>query len=123
MPPPPSPASGSTPPPASATLIIGITYPFPDASLSISADDEVLYSHALQAETKKRFGLFQTVQGHESATVRVRSGQHQLHVHVHSSAPAYDDLKTISSTFARQDTKTLEISFHGHQKDMRLDLR
>ena len=50
-----SPAPSTAPPPSvSATLIIGITYPFSDASLSVSADNSIVYSSALKAETKKR---------------------------------------------------------------------
>jgi hypothetical protein len=42
---------------------------------------------------------------------------------VQSSAAAYDELKTVAIELGQGQTRTLQISFHGHHKDMHLDLR
>jgi eukaryotic-like serine/threonine-protein kinase len=106
---------------ATSTLVIGINYPFQDGTVSVQSDSRVIYTHALRGEPKKHLGMFKTVQGRDSGTVHLSSGEHQLRVHVQSDA--YDDMKTVALNLSQGQTKTLQISFHGHQKDMRLDLR
>jgi serine/threonine protein kinase len=108
---------------AASTLVIGIDYPFTDGNVSISSDTRVLYSHPLKGETTKRLGLFQKVQGHDSGSVHLPTGEHQLRVRVQSKADGYDQLKTVSLDMARGETRTLDITFHGRQKLMRLDVR
>ena len=108
---------------AVSTLVIGIDYPFTDGNVSISTDTRVLYEHPLKGETTKRLGLFQKVQGHDSGSVHLPTGEHQLRVRVQSKADGYDQLKTVSLDMARGETRTLAISFHGKQKLMRLDVR
>lgn len=105
------------------TLVIGIDYPFTDGCVSISSEAKVLYSHSLKGDTTKRLGLFQKVEGHDSGSVHLTTGEHQLSVHVQSKADGYDQLKTVSLDMASGETRTLAISFHGRQKLMRLDLR
>lgn len=106
-----------------STLVIGINYPFEDGTVSVLSDSRVVYTHSLKGESKKRLGVFRTVEGRDSATVRLASGEHQLHVHVQSAAGSFDELKTVAVNLERGQTRTLQISFHGHQKDMRLDFR
>ena len=105
------------------TLVIGIDYPFTDGSVSISSETRVLYIHSLKGDTTKRLGLFQKVEGHDSGSVHLTTGEHQLRVHVQSKADGYDQMKTVSLDMARGETRTLAISFKGRQKLMRLDLR
>jgi len=104
-------------------LVIGIDYPFTDASISISSETKVLYTHSLKGDATKRLGLFQKVEGHDSGSVHLTAGEHQLSVHVQSKADGYDQVKTVSLDMASGETRTLAISFHGRQKSMRLDLR
>jgi serine/threonine-protein kinase len=106
---------------ATSTLVIGINYPFQEGTVSVQSDSRVIYTHSLKGEAKKRLGVFKTVEGRDSGTVHLSSGEHQLRVHVQSNA--YDDMKTVAINLPQGQTKTLQISFHGHQKDMRLDLR
>jgi serine/threonine-protein kinase len=112
-------------PPTSArdsTLLIGIDHQFSDGSISIWSDDGLLYSHSLRNEGKKHLVLFHA-QAHESSVVRLISGQHRLRVHVQSSAHDYDEVKAISGTFSRGQKRMLQISFHGKENDMHLELR
>jgi eukaryotic-like serine/threonine-protein kinase len=106
-----------------ATLLIGIDYPFEDGTVSVLSDSRVVYSQALKGESKKRLGLFRTVEGRDLGTIHLGTGEHQLGVHVQSSAAAYDELKTVAIEVGQGQTRTLQISFHGHHKDMHLDLR
>jgi eukaryotic-like serine/threonine-protein kinase len=105
------------------TLVIGIDYPFTDGSVSISSETRVLYSHSLKGDTTKRLGLFQKVEGHDSGSVHLTTGEHQLSVHVQSKGDGYDQMKTVSLDMVRGETRTLAISFRGRQRVMRLDLR
>jgi serine/threonine protein kinase len=106
----------------SSTLVIGITYPFEDCSLSVFDDSHTLYAHSLKAEATKRLGLFRKVEGHALGTVRVPAGEHQLRVRVESKTAAYDQVKVVAANFSRGEPQSLQISFHGRQKEMRLDL-
>lgn len=106
-----------------STLLIGIDYPFEDGTVSVLSDARVVYSHALKGDAKKRLGLFRTVEGRDSGTIHLATGEHQLGVHVQSSAAAYDEMKTVAIELGQGQTRTLQISFHGHHKDMHLDLR
>jgi hypothetical protein len=103
--------------------VIGITYPFTDGNVSVSSDTRVLFTHPLKGETSKRLGLFQKVQGHETGSVHLPVGAHQLSVHVQSKADGYDQLKTLSVDMERGETRTLQISFRGHQKSLFVELR
>ena len=107
----------------SSTLLIGIDYPFEDGTVSVLSDSRVVYSHALKGDAKKRLGLFHTVQGRDLGTIQLSTGEHQLGVHVQSNGAAYDELKTVPIELGKGETRTLQISFHGHHKDMHLDLR
>lgn len=106
-----------------STLLIGIDFPFEDGTVSVLSDSRIVYSHALKGDAKKRLGLFRTVEGRDSGTIHLTTGEHQLGVHVQSSAAAYDELKTVAIELGQGQTRTLQISFHGHHKDMHLDLR
>ena len=106
-----------------STLLIGIEHHFSDGSISVWSDDGLLYSHSLKSESKKHLVLFRTAQGRESSTVRLLAGQHRLRVHVQSNLEDYDELKTISGNFTHGQQRALQITFHGKQNDMHLELR
>jgi hypothetical protein len=108
---------------ADSTLLIGIEHHFSDGSISVWSDDGLLYSHSLKSESKKHLVLFRTAQGHESSTVRLLAGQHRLRVHVQSGSEDYDEVKTISGNFTHGQKRALQITFHGKQNDMHLELR
>jgi serine/threonine protein kinase len=116
-------SSSARSPSATSRLVIGISYPFEDGTLSVLSDSRVVYTHPLQGESKKHLGLFRKVEGRDTTSVQVPSGEHQLRVHVQSSESSFDELKTIPLNLERGQTRTLQISFHGRQNDMRLDIR
>lgn len=105
-----------------ATLLIGIDHHFSDGSISVWSDDGLLFSHSLKSEGKKHLVLFHA-DAHESSAVRLIAGQHRLRVHVQSSAHDYDEVKVISGNFSRGQQRTLQVSFHGKENDMHLELR
>ena len=102
--------------------MIGISHPFEDGTLSVFSDSRVVYTHSLKGESKKHLGLFRKVEGRDSTSVHLPSGEHQLRVHVQSAESSFDELRTIALNLERGQTRTLQISFHGRQKDMRLDI-
>ena len=108
-------------PAGDSTLLIGIDHHFSDGSVSVWSEDGLLYSHSLKGEGKKHLVLFHA-QAHESSAVRLIAGQHRLRVHVQSSAHDYDEVKVISGNFSHGQKRTLQISFHGKQNDMHLEL-
>ncbi|HTZ96901.1 MAG TPA: serine/threonine-protein kinase [Terriglobales bacterium] len=105
-----------------AKLLIGIAYPFADADISIACDDKLIYSHSLKGERKKRLGLFSRVEGEASDAVRLEVGPHRLRVHVRSPEDNYDQFGIVSAAFSQKQQRTLQVSFHGREKEMRLDL-
>ena len=111
------------PPNADSALLIDVEHHFSDGSISVWSADELLYSHSLQTESKKRLILFRTAQGHAFSTVLLIAGQHHLRVHAHSTSDDYDEFKTISGNFTHGQKRTLQITFHGKQNDMHLELR
>jgi serine/threonine-protein kinase len=111
------------PPNADSALLIDVEHHFSDGSISVWSADELLYSHPLKTESKKRLILFRTAQGHASSTVPLIAGQHRLRVHVQSSSDDYDEFKTISGNFTHGQKRTRQITFHGKQSDMHLELR
>ena len=114
------PASSPSP---TSTLVIGISYPFKDVTVSVLSDSRVVYTHSLKGESKKRLGVFRTVEGRDTAIIHLATGEHQLGVHVQSPDTSFDELKTVALNLERGQTRNLQISFHGRQKNMRLDLR
>lgn len=107
----------------SAKLLVGITYPFADADITIACDDKPVYSHSLKGERKKHLGLFSKVEGEASGALRLGPGPHQLRVRVSSHADNYDQFRIVSGSFSPNQQRTLQVSFHGREKELRLDLR
>jgi eukaryotic-like serine/threonine-protein kinase len=107
---------------APSSLDIRVECPFTAARLSVWVDKELIYSHPLRGATKKRFILFGSAQSHQSLTLPVAAGKHDLRVRVQSTAEGYDQQQRIPGSFAKGSEKTLLISFGGQRKDMRVAL-
>lgn len=116
------PKRSSLEPVAPSSLDIRVECPFRAARLSVWVDKELIYSHALSGATKKRFILFGSAQSHQSLTLPVTAGKHDLRVRVQSTAEAYDQQQRIPGSFAKGSEKALLISFGGQHKDMRVAL-
>ena len=108
---------------ASSTLAIRIDHRFADGRISVRVDDELAFSHSLQAKKEAHLIVFRRSQGHESGAVRVAVGEHRLRVHVQSQAEAYDQSKSVLANFTEGQETTLQISFRGQQKQMQVELR
>lgn len=108
---------------ASSTLAIRIDHRFAEGRISVRVDDELAFSHSLQAKKEAHLIVFRRSQGHESGTVRVATGEHHLRVHVQSQAEAYDQSKSVVANFTEGRETTLQISFRGQQKQMQVELR
>ena len=107
-----------------STLKMSIEHHFTDAKVALYLDDKLAYAHALRGASKKRLVLFRGgVQGLDSETVMVPTGEHRLRVHVEASAENFDRSTTILGTFTAGQERTLRISFDKQRKDMLVALQ
>jgi hypothetical protein len=105
-------------------LKLSIEHHFTDAKVALYLDDKLAYAHALRGASKKRLVLFRGgVQGLDSETVMVPTGEHRLRVHVESAAERFDRSTTILGTFTAGEERTLRISFDKQRKDMLVALQ
>ena len=72
-------------------------------------DNQLVYTRALHASSKKHMLFFHKVQGHESDGVQLPAGKHQLRVRVQSPAEAYDQSKTLAVNFTPTGERTLHL--------------
>jgi hypothetical protein len=109
-------------PATSATSImqVEIDHPFKDVSVTIWLDQQVVYQKDLHGETKSRAVLFRQVQGHQSDSVPVASGKHQLRVQVQTPDGVYDQSKTITAIFEESGETVLHVrcAKQGEQMDV-----
>jgi serine/threonine-protein kinase len=99
--------------PASAettAMQLEIQHPFAAAELTVWLDNRAIYSRLLRGEAARHALVFRQVRGHYSDSIQVPSGQHQIHVRVHTADDSYDQSKTISGSFTSQAQTTLHIS-------------
>ncbi|PYX96104.1 MAG: hypothetical protein DMG71_07000 [Acidobacteria bacterium] len=111
-------------PTGTSNLKMSIEHHFTDGKVALYVDDKLAYAHALRGASKKRLVLFRGgVQGMDSETVNVPTGEHRLRVHVESAAENFDRSTTILGTFTAGDERTLRISFDKQHKDMLVALQ
>lgn len=118
----PKPVSYPVKPVADSTLDIQIEHRFPEAELSVWVDDKLAYDEPLRGQVKRRWNPFR---GNikESESMRIASGKHRVRVRIRSTPEKYEQTETVVASFARNHPATLQISFHGHTKDMQLELQ
>jgi hypothetical protein len=92
-------------------LEIEVDHKFADARMSIWVDDELTYTHPLQATDKKRLVIFHRVQGHEFHAVEIPPGKHRLRVQVNPGAGAGQQTDLIEGQFDPGSEKMLRIQF------------
>ncbi len=110
----------SSAPVQAATLHIKCQHNFRAAELSVWVDDDLAYNGGLTGAVKKRLGVFETVQGSFSETVRVAAGKHVVRVRVSSPDEGYEQTKEIEGELILGSRRTLEISFAGRSNDLYL---
>lgn len=102
-----------------ANLTLSVEHHFADAKLSLYVDDKLTYTQALRGASKKRLVVFRgSINGYDSESVPVPSGEHRLRVQVQSGASGFDRSTTIVGTFASDSQKTLRINFDKQRNDM-----
>jgi serine/threonine protein kinase len=114
------------PPPnmsANAKLQIEIAHNFTSARASVSMDNQLLYSHVLRGSVKTRALLFRTIQGHETETVQLPAGNHQMTVRVRSAVDGYDQSRTITTNFAPKAEGTLRITCDKKRQGLQIAFR
>ncbi len=103
-----------------ASLHIKCLHGFRAAELSVWVDDDLAYTRTLTGGVKKRLGVFETVQGSFSETIRVPAGRHVVRVRVSSPDEGYDQTKEIDGELVQDGRRTLDISFAGRSNDLYL---
>ena len=105
-----------------STLHIRVEHRFPAADVMLWIDDKLAYQHSVGGTVKKRMVVFKAVEGHESDSVRITAGDHQIRVRVQSADNSYDDSATISATLPADGERSLRILCEKH-KPLRLSLQ
>ncbi len=105
---------------ATSIMQVEIDHPFKDVSVTIWLDQQVVYQKDLHGETKSRAVVFRQVQGHQSDSIPVASGKHQLRVHAETPDNAYDQSKTITAMFEESGETVLHVhcAKQGGQMDV-----
>jgi serine/threonine protein kinase len=117
---------GENPPPktpADAKLEIEIEHNFTKARASVLMDNQMVYTHVLRGSAKTRALLFRTTQGHQSQTVQLPAGHHQMTVRVRSVADGYDQSRTIATNFAPRAEGTLRITCDKKRQGLQITFR
>jgi serine/threonine protein kinase len=106
--------------PATSIMQVEIDHPFKDVSVTIWLDTQVVYQKDLHGETKSRAVLFRQVQGHQSDSIPVASGKHQLRIHAQTPDNGFDQSKTITAMFEESGETVLHVrcAKQGGQMDV-----
>jgi serine/threonine-protein kinase len=100
---------------AVSTLHIRVEHHFPSAEVWVWVDDKLAFSHLMGGIVKKRLGIFKGVQGFESESLRVSSGDHRFRVRVQSDDKTYDKSATVVGTLPQEGERALRISCDKHK--------
>jgi serine/threonine protein kinase len=104
-------------------LDLEIKHHFADGQISVWIDGSLKYSHALHAEIRKHLLVLHRVEGSDSQSISIPSGQHHIKVRAQSHTDTFDQRKELSGVFSSGSQRTLLVSFDGPHKDMRLVLK
>jgi serine/threonine protein kinase len=107
----------------SSTLHIVCRHNFRSGELSVWVDSHLASRAKLTGQVKTRLGLFQTVEGSFSDSIRLTTGKHVLRVRVTASVEEYDQTQQIEGEFTGHGERTLAISCNGRTGNLYLDLR
>jgi hypothetical protein len=108
--------------PVTGTLQIDIQHQFANAVASVWLDNVLVYTQALKGDKSRRALVFQTVVGHQFDAIRVPMGRHEVRVRIQSAAESYDETKTITEAFIR-DEGTLRIICDKKHDDLQLTIQ
>jgi len=100
---------------ADSTLQLRIEHRFQEAEVFVWIDDKLAYNQTVGGAVKKKMVLFKGVEGHQSDSVRVASGEHRFRVRVHASDDSYDQTATLSGSLPHEGERQLLIECAKHK--------
>ena len=106
-----------------ATMQIEIEHPFEQAEVTIWLDNHALYSRSLRGQTSKHALVFKQVHGHQSDSFQVPSGQHEIHVRVHSIDGSFDQSRTITGLLPPNGIPLLHVFCDKRRDELRVTLQ
>ncbi|MBV8051228.1 MAG: serine/threonine protein kinase [Acidobacteriaceae bacterium] len=106
-----------------ATMQIEIEHPFAEAEVTIWLDNRAFYSRSLRGQTSKHALVFKQVHGHQSDSVQVPSGQHEIHVRVRAADTSFDQSRTISGLIPANGEALLHVLCDKRQDELRIALQ
>jgi eukaryotic-like serine/threonine-protein kinase len=118
-----NPVSNPPAPAATSIMQVEIDHPFKDVSVTIWLDKQVVYQRALHGETKSHAVLFRQVQGHQSDSIPVTSGKHQVRIQAQTPDGVYDQSKTISAMFEESGETVLHVQCAKRGGEMNVTLQ
>jgi serine/threonine-protein kinase len=98
-----------------STLQLRIEHRFQEAEVFVWIDDKLAYNQTVGGAVKKKMVLFKGVEGHQSDSVRVASGEHRFRVRVHASDDSYDQTATLSGSLPHEGERQLLIECAKHK--------
>jgi serine/threonine protein kinase len=109
--------------PSNGTLQIQIQHRFTEGRASVWLDNRLVYTHPLHGEIKSHALVFRRVEGCQSETIGVPTGEHKVRVRIQSAADRYDQSKIVAGMFTRNRTSVLQIVCLKKRGELQLTLR
>ncbi len=106
-----------------ADLRVTIDHSFEEAQASIFVDNREVYNEELHAEKKRRALVFSRTEGHQSGTITLLPGKHDIVARVQSPAYAYDATERLTQSFAPGSNHTLIIKCDKRKKQLELSVK
>ena len=112
----------ASPTTSSATLRLRVEDRLSQAEVILWIDDKLAYDQTVGGVVKKRMVVFKGVEGYQSDSLQILSGDHRFRVRVHSGDNSYDQTAVISGTLPSQAERLLFIQCEK-KKPLRLTLQ
>jgi serine/threonine protein kinase len=106
-----------------ADLRVTIDHSFEEAQASIFVDNREVYNEELHAEKKRRALVFSRTEGHQSGTITLLPGKHDIVARVQSPDYAYDATERLTQSFAPGSNHTLIIKCDKRKKRLELSVK
>jgi hypothetical protein len=108
---------------ADGTLQVQIQHRFTKGWASVWLDNRLVYTHSLHGELKSRALVLRRVEGRQSASIGVPTGEHKVRVRIQSAADHYDQSKTVDGAFTKDRKSVLQIFCPKKPGELRLTFR
>jgi hypothetical protein len=100
-----------------------VEHQFEDATLFVWVDNQLALTRPLHGGSQKKLVVFKGFHGLDQESLKVPAGSHELHLRAQTADQSIDLFKTITTDFAPNEDKTLQITFDKHNTEMRLAWR